>query len=112
MNSRKALILGTLAATALAVPLAYAASRMNEEQNEAQGLAQAKISLVQAIQVAEQHIGGKAASARLEHEHGKFVYEVEVLRGEQATDVKVDIADGKVLSAKADEDEHEQRGEH
>ncbi len=107
MIGRKSLVIGTLAAAALASSLARAADGMNEEQREAQGLAQAKISLVQAIQAAERHVGGKAASARLEHERDGYIYEVEVLQGDKATEVKVDAADGKVIGAKADDDVHE-----
>ena len=107
MIGRKSSVIGALAAGALAVSLARAADGMNEEQREAQGLAQAKVSLAQAVQAAEQHVGGKAASARLEHEQGGYFYEVEVLHGDKATDVKVDAADGKVIGAKADDDEHE-----
>jgi uncharacterized membrane protein YkoI len=62
-----------------------------------------------------------AASARLEDENGRFVYEVEVIDSGKSTDVKIDSGDGKVLSARADEREHEngdeahereERGEH
>lgn len=107
MTGRKSLVIGTFVAAALAMSLAQAADGMKEEQREAQGLAQTKISLVQAIQAAEQHVGGKAVSARLEHERDGYVYEVEVLQGGKATDVEVDAADGKVIRAKPDDDERE-----
>ncbi|MDA8107992.1 MAG: PepSY domain-containing protein [Betaproteobacteria bacterium] len=107
MRSRKTVILGAVAAVALASSLVYAASGMNEEQNDAAALAQAKISLVQAIAAAEQHVGGKAASAQLEDENGRLVYGVEVIRDGTASDVKVDIAEGKVLSVQSDANEHE-----
>jgi uncharacterized membrane protein YkoI len=107
MNGKKMLILGTIAATALAGSIAYAAGSAHEERDEAQALAQARTSLVQAIEAAERHAGGKAVSARLEDENGRFVYEVEVIASGKSTGVKVDSGDGKVLSAPADEREHE-----
>lgn len=77
------------------------------EEHDAAALAQAKISLTQAIASAERHAGGKAVRAELEDENGKIVYGVEVIAGANVTDVKVDVDDGKVLSAQADDDEHE-----
>lgn len=120
MHRRKVLILGIVAASALAGSVVYGSEHWNEEQNEVRALAQAKISLVQAIETAERHAGGKATSARLEDEDGKVVYEVEVIGSDKATQVKVDSRDGKVLSARADEkereagdaDKSEERGEH
>ena len=111
MNRKQTLIIGALAAAALATTAVYAEHRESGEQNEAAALAQAKISLSQAIAAAEQHAGGKAARAELEDENGKLVYGVEVLGGGKSTDVKVDITTGQVLSAQADTADHE-RGEH
>ena len=51
---------------------------------------------------AEQHVGGKASSAEYEHEHGRWVFEVEVVKGSEVMDVEVDPTSGKVLSAAND----------
>jgi uncharacterized membrane protein YkoI len=110
MSTKKTLLLGAgaLAATAIVVSsLVYANRDGNEEQNDAAALAQAKISLTQAIAAAEQKVNGKAVRAGLEDENGKLVYGVEVMNGDKPTDVKVDIATGAILSAQADQADHE-----
>ena len=108
MSSKKTLFFGMLAAsTIVASSLVYASRDVNEEQNDAAALAQAKISLTQAIAAAEQKVSGKAVRAELEDENGTFVYGVEVVNGGKSTDVKVDIATGGILSAQADQADHE-----
>ena len=97
--------------TAVALGTAYAENSM---ENDARTLQQAKISLTQAIAIAEQHVGGKAIRAELEDENGTLVYGVEVGSGVQTTDVKVGMSDGKILSAQADhegEDREDQEQE-
>ncbi len=108
MSSKKALMFGALAATAIvASSLVYANHEGNEEHNDAAVLAQTKISLTQAIAAAEQKVDGKAVRAELEDDNGKLVYGVEVMNGGKSTDVKVDIASGAILSAQADQVDHE-----
>ncbi len=106
MNKTHSIILGALAATVLAIG-AQAAENGRVERDDAAALAQAKVSISQAISVAEQHANGKAARAELEDENGKMVYGVEVVGAGKTTDVKVDINTGQVLSAKADQADHE-----
>ncbi len=67
--------------------------------DEALGLAEARISLVEAVTAAEQHVGGKAFQAEYEREKGQWVFEVAVVKDQQVMDVKVDSMTGKVLSA-------------
>lgn len=110
MSRKRTLIIGVLTAAALATTGAYAYQGQSGEQDEAAALAQAKITLSQAITAAEQHVGGKASSAGIEDENGKIVYGVEIVGGGKSTDVKVDIATGQVLSARVDTADHE-RGE-
>ncbi len=108
MNSKKALMFGALAATTIvASSLVYANRDGNEEQHDAVALAQAKISLTQAIAAAERQANGNAIRAELEDENGKLVYGVEIMNGDKSTDVKVDIATGGILSAQADQADHE-----
>ncbi len=110
MSIKKTLLfgVGALAATTIVVSsLVYANRDGNEEQNDAAALAQAKISLSQAILAAEQQANGKAVRAGLEDENGKLVYGVEIMNGDKSTDVKVDIVTGGILSAQADQAVHE-----
>jgi uncharacterized membrane protein YkoI len=65
-------------------------------------MADAGIGIVQAIAVAEQHANGKAARAEFEKSKGQWVYDVEVVSGAKAYDVKVDAAKGTVISSTED----------
>ena len=58
-----------------------------------------------------EHAGGRASRAELENENGRLVYDVEVADNTKTTDVKVDAADGSVVSAQADRaDEQSKNG--
>lgn len=110
MRIIKPLILGLVGVTVLGTAVAFAGSGAREHDNDAAVLAQTKISLTQAIATAEQHVQGKAVRAELEEENGTFVYGVEIVKGTQVTDVKVNSDDGRVLSAQADQADHEGEG--
>ena len=92
----------------------YAATN-TEAQNDAAAVAQATISLTQAIGAAEQHASGKASKAEYERtaKRGQWVYDVEVVAGAKVFDVKVDPGTGAVLSSTQDkndnDDEHDQK---
>jgi hypothetical protein len=109
MRSKNPLLFAVLGVAAIGASLAFAGVKHGEE-NDAALLSKTRISLTQAIAAAEQHAAGKAVRAKLEDEKGKLVYEVEVVHGTQATDVEVDIGNGKILSAKADRADHEAEG--
>jgi uncharacterized membrane protein YkoI len=68
-------------------------------------LTKARITLAQAVSVAEQHVGGRASQAELENENGHLVYAVEVSDNTRTMDVKVDATNGTVLSAEADHED-------
>jgi hypothetical protein len=111
MRSNKPLILGINGLTALGTSLAFAGAGAREQsENDAVSLSKARISLTQAIAAAESHVQGRAVSAELEGENGTLVYDVEVVKGSQATDVKVNSSDGRVVSAQTDQADHEAEG--
>ena len=98
------------------ISAAMATSQGGTGQNRGEddlNVGQARITLTQAVAAAEQKVGGRAAHAELNDENGKLVFGVEVVSGQQATDVKVDAMSGQVLSARADQAdaEHEGKGE-
>lgn len=109
MRSNKSFIIGIIGLTALGTSLAFAGVNHAESQseNDALALSKAKISLTQAIAAAESHVQGRAVRAELEDENGALVYGVEVVKGAQAMDIKVDSNSGQVLSAQADQADHE-----
>lgn len=79
----------------------------NEDAREAQILAGARISLAQAVQVAESHTGMKAAEAEIDDEGGQAYFEVSIGQGDQEKSVLVDTQTGKVAKVVADSDEKE-----
>lgn len=106
MKSKQAVIIATVLALG-AGTAAYARERGNDALSN---LAQAKITLAQAVASAEQHTGGRATKAELERHKGTTAFEVEVVKGNAVSNVMVDAADGKVLSAVADREDR--NGEH
>jgi uncharacterized membrane protein YkoI len=68
-------------------------------ENDVLAIESTKFSLTQAASVAEQNVGGKAARAEYEHHKGAWVFDVEVVKGKQVVDVKIDPMSGKVISA-------------
>lgn len=106
MNMNRAIIAAAILALG-AGTAAYAKDRGNDAISD---LAQARITLAQAVAAAEQHAGGRATKAELEHRKGGTAFEVEVVKGGAVSNVIVDATDGKVLAAKADREDHD--GEH
>ncbi len=110
MNRYSKLSLLVLAiTTGSAVP--YAASQGME--NDAAAITKAKISLTQAVTVAEQHASGKASRAEYENSKNGWLYDVEVVNGSKVFDVKVDADKGTIISSaedKADrDDDHDEK---
>lgn len=95
------------AAIAAAGTVVYAAQ--GGVENDATALLKAKIPLVQAVTVAEQHANGKASHAEYEYTKQGWVYDVEVVSGSKVFDVRVDADQGIVISSAedhADRDDH------
>lgn len=96
MNFRTPSIVAAVA-SACAATVAFAAA-----ENDALAAANAKVSLTQAISVAEQHAAGKATKAEFERSKQGPVYEVEVVSGAKVFDVKVDADKGTVIASRED----------
>ncbi len=104
MKRQIPIILLTLASAAGSAG-AYASE---STQNDALGIADAKVSLTQAVSAAERHVGGQAARAEYENDDGQPVFEVEVVKGSTVMDVKVDPTSGAVIAATGDQADHEE----
>lgn len=78
---------------------------LDNEQQEAQILAGARISLAQAVQAAEARTGMKATEAGIDGESGKPYFEVSVGQGQQERTVLVDTRTGQVAKIAADAEE-------
>lgn len=98
-------LIALIGLSTLAIGSAFAAD--SKEENETMAIANAKISLSQAITAAEQHVGGTASKAEFGSENGQNLFEVEVIKGNTVTDVKVDPSNGTVISAKNDQEDHD-----
>jgi uncharacterized membrane protein YkoI len=104
MNSKRGFILGTLLVMAAATTVAAASPDKSEQRGAPVDFSKAPVTMSQAIATAEQQAGGRATKAKLENEKGKLLYEVRVAGKDQATEVKVDAVDGKVLATAAAHD--------
>lgn len=82
-------------------------------ENDAMSITKAKISLTQAIAVAEQHAHGKAARAEYENSKQGWIFDVEVVSGAKVFDVRVDASKGTVISSIEDksdrDDDHDKK---
>ena len=111
---RKLAIPAAIIAVGLATAgvFAYANQSTATENDALADLAKAKISLVDAVNAAQQHTGGKATRAELEGERGTTVFNVEVATADlKVLDVRVDAITGKVLGTKEDKHESGEREE-
>ena len=85
--------------------LVFASAAARAAGNDALAIRDARIGLAQAIEAAEKHVGGKASKAEYEKHRGKPVFDVEVVKGNQVVDVKVDPADGRVVASTIDRED-------
>lgn len=107
--NRKIMIPACLFAAGVAAAggLAFAKQSASAENDAVTDLANAKISLVQAVSAAEAQVTGKATKAELENERGALVYDVEAVTSDNKVfDVKVNAINGKVLSSTLDAVDH------
>lgn len=95
-------------AVAIAATGAFAYAAKGGIENDALAIDKARIPLIQAVRVAEQHANGKASRAEYENSKQGGVYDVEVVSGARVFDVRVDADKGTVISSaedKADQDD-------
>ncbi|MFT0546431.1 PepSY domain-containing protein [Allopusillimonas ginsengisoli] len=108
--TKTALVAAILASASVA---GYAATTANSAENDASAIGNAKISLIQAITAAEQHVNGKAVQAEYEQTKTGWAYDVEVASGTNVFDVRVDADKGTVLSSTQDkvdqDDSHDKK---
>ena len=108
---KRAFQLALVTAVLAAAGGAYAAKDMIKPK--AQALAEAKISLVQAIDLAEKSTHAKAVEAEFEHGLQGASYEVKLLGGGKRLKVRVDAATGAVgpVQEKAEKKDHDDHAE-
>jgi uncharacterized membrane protein YkoI len=92
-----------LAACVAAAGLAFSGS-VFADREDARRLSETKISLTEAIAIAEKHQGGQAYEASLDADSRGLHYEVDVVVGDKRYEVKVDGVSGDVTKVKEDRD--------
>jgi uncharacterized membrane protein YkoI len=96
-------MLAIAALLAIGAAAAFSISNQDDERRaevEELGLAQrAKISLIQAISIAEQVTGGRAFGKRLASWNGFTFYEIELGKDNRMLTVRVDVQTGKLAKA-------------
>lgn len=99
--------------TALVLATTATAYATKATEIGSQAIADAKVSLTQAITIAEQNANGKATRAELETGKKGTVYDIEVISGTKKMDVQVDAQSGAVLAATEDpanrDDDHDEQ---
>ena len=94
--------------TVTVVNVAQAAESKDEEAKELKLFSQAKISLTEAIKLAEKKVvGGKAMEAELDDESNTVQFEIEVLKDGKVHEVLVDGITGKVVKDSLEEESSE-----
>ncbi len=75
----------------------HASTGESESRREIATVLGAKTSLVQAIDAAERHSGGRAMKIDVEEKNGAFLYEVKTASKDRITEIRVDPASGTVV---------------
>jgi uncharacterized membrane protein YkoI len=101
---------GVFAASTLGVAgVAYAMSN-DTRTNEAAIIANAKVTMVQAIATAEQQTGDKAVGSGIEDQDGTVFFEVEVLKDNQRHKVLIDPQSGQVVKTVMQDNDQNENG--
>ena len=80
----------------------------DEDEEEDRAVAKAATSLLQAIDAAQEKMpGGRPFAASSELRRGKLVYAIDVLAGDDVTEVRVDAETGKIKPDEDDDDDDE-----
>ncbi len=87
-----------------AINLTQANETKDKEVNELQLFSQAKITLQEAIKIAEQKTGGKAIEAEIDDDSAAVQYEVEIVKEGKVHEVIIDGKTGKVLKVSLEDD--------
>jgi uncharacterized membrane protein YkoI len=108
MNRTRLFTLVTVSVlTTGALGMAVAAYAKDNERrtNAAAIIANAKVTMAQAIAMAEQRPGGKAIGTGIEDENGTVLLEVQVIKDNQKHSVLIDPDSGQVVKIELDDEE-------
>lgn len=104
------ILAATVAVTAAATIAVGLADAAKPADNDAVIIREARTSLIEAVQTAERHIGGKATRAELEAGRQGPKFEIEVVGADGRThDVEVDALRNTVIASVEDRADREDR---
>lgn len=104
-------VAGVFAAGTLATAGTAFAKDRDEKTNEAAIMANAKVTMAQAIATAEQQVGGKAVGSGIEDQNGTVAFEIAVLKDGQTHKVLVDPQTGQIVKAAIADNEQNENGQ-
>jgi uncharacterized membrane protein YkoI len=105
-----AILAGTLASGAIGGSVAAYAKNRDAPTDEAAVMANAKVSMAEAMATAEQAVGGKAVGSGIEDQDGTVYLEVQVLKGGTRHKVLIDPQSGKVVKTVTADNEQNENG--
>lgn len=105
-----AILAGTLASGAIGGSVAAYAKNRDAPTDEAAVMANAKVSMAEAMATAEQAVGGKAVGSGIEDQDGTVYLEVQVLKGGTRHKVLIDPQSGKVVKTVTAHNEQNENG--
>lgn len=105
----RAAFAGMMAFSAIGLPIA-AYAHSERATDEAAIMANAKVTMAQAMATAEQQVGGKAVGTGIEDQDGTVYFEVQVLKDGKRQKVLVDPQTGKVVKTVTADNEHNENG--
>lgn len=105
-----AVLAGILASGVIGGSVAAYARNGDAPTDEAAIMANAKVTMAQAIATAEQTVGGKAVGSGIEDQDGTVYLEVQVLKGGTRHKVLIDPQSGKVVKTVTAENEQNENG--
>lgn len=73
------------------------------DKRRATQLAAAKVSLSEALAIAEKEMGGKAVEIKIERDDGRYIYEVTTIQPGLEHEFEIDMASGRILDIDEDD---------
>lgn len=101
---------GVFAASTLGLVGTAMAKENDSKTDEMAIMANAKVTMAQAIATAEGQVGGHAVGAGIEDQNGFVAFEVEILKDGQKHRVLVDTQSGQVVKTAMADDEQNENG--
>lgn len=108
MKTKKTILTATLALATLVSGTALFANAASEKENDALIAGKVKISLIQAVGIAQKTLPGTPAGAIIEIEDGTVVWDIDLINPQhQVVEIVIDANTGKVLKQEVDDQDND-----